>query len=74
MAEGKRLEQESRWQEAILHYEKAIKKDAKLKDCTERLQICRVHYDVTRRYSDRSFMQTVDSSTPTDALLVLTEV
>ena len=74
LAEGKRLEQESRWQEAILHYEKTIKKDARLKDCSERLQICRIHYDVTRRYSDRSFMQTVDVSTPTDALQVLTEV
>lgn len=74
LAEGKRLEQENRWQEAILHYEKAIKKDSRQKDCSERLQICRVHYDITRRYSDRSFMQTVDSSTPTDALKVLTEV
>ncbi len=74
MAEGKRLEQENRWQEAILHYEKAVKRDSHLKDCTERLQICRVHYDVTRRYSDRSFMQTVDNSTPSDALQVFTEV
>jgi len=74
LSEGKRLEQENRWQEAILHYEKSMKKDARLKDCAERLQICRVHYDVTRRYSDRSFMQTVDSSTPTEALQVLTEV
>ncbi len=74
LAVGKRLEQENRWQEAILHYEKAIKKDSTQKDCSERLQICRVHYDVTRRYSDRSFMQTVDNSTPTDALKVLTEV
>ncbi len=74
IAEGKRMEQENRWQEAILHYEKAIKKDNRLKDCAERLQICRVHYDVTRRYSDRSFMQTVDSSTPAASLQVLTEV
>ena len=74
LADGKRLEQENRWQEAILHYEKAVKKNPTLKDCSERLQICRVHYDVTRRYSDRSFMQTVDSSTPAEALQVLTEV
>lgn len=73
-AEGKRLEQENRWLEAIVHYEKAVKKDARLKDCAERLQICRVHFDVTRRYSDRSFMQTVDNATPADALQVLTEV
>lgn len=74
LADGKRLEQENRWQEAILHYEKVFKKNPSLKDCSERLQICRVHYDVTRRYSDRSFMQTVDHSTPTEALQVLTEV
>ena len=74
LAEGKRLEQENRWQEAILHYEKAVKKNPSLKDCSERLQICRVHYDVTRRYSDRSFMQTVDNSSPAEALQVLTEV
>jgi len=74
IAEGKRLEQENLWQEAILHYEKAIKRDAGLKDCLERLQICRVHFDVTRRYSDRSFMQTVDSATAADAIQVLTEV
>lgn len=74
LAEGKRLEQENRWQEAILHYEKAIKKDTSIKDCAERLQICRVHYDVTRRYSDRSFMQAVDKATPAEALQVLTEV
>ena len=74
IAEGKRMEQENRWQEAILHYEKVIKKNGGLKDCAERLQICRVHYDVTRRYSDRSFMQTVDRSTPAESLQVLTEV
>ncbi len=74
IAEGKRLEQENRWQEAILHYERAVKKDSRLKDCAERLQICRIHYDVTRRYSDRSFMQTVDNATPSDALQVLSEV
>jgi carboxyl-terminal processing protease len=72
--EGKRLEQERRWQEAILLYEKLVKKDGRLKECNERLQICRVHFDVTRRYSDRSFMQTVDSSSASDAFQVLTEV
>jgi len=74
IADGKRLEQENLWQEAIVHYEKTLKRDPQLKDCSERMQICRVHFDVTRRYSDRSFMQTVDRSTPADSLQVLTEV
>ena len=74
LTEGKRLEQERRWQEAILHYEKSLKKDPGQRECSERLQICRVHFDVTRRYSDRSFMQTVDSSSATQAFQVLSEV
>ncbi len=74
MVEGRRLEQERRWQEAILHYEKSQKRDPRLTECSERLQICRVHFDVTRRYSDRSFMQVVDRSTPADAFQVMSEV
>jgi carboxyl-terminal processing protease len=74
MMEGKRLEQERRWQEAILHYEKLLKKEPKIAEYSDRLQICRVHFDVTRRYSDRSFMQVVEASSASDAFQVLTEV
>jgi len=74
MTEGKRFEKDRRWQEAILHYEKLLKKDPKLAACNERLQICRVHFDVTRRYSDRSFMQVVETSSASDAFQVLMEV
>lgn len=74
LSHGKKLETERRWQEAIQFYEKAVRKDPRFKECQDRLQISRVHFDVTRRYSDRSFMQTVDQSTPTDALQSLMEV
>lgn len=74
MTEGKRFEKDRRWQEAILLYEKLLKKDPKLAECNERLQICRVHFDVTRRYSDRSFMQVVETSSASDAFQVLMEV
>ena len=74
MTEGKRFEKDRRWQEAILLYEKLLKKDPKLAACNERLQICRVHFDVTRRYSDRSFMQVVETSSASDAFQVLMEV
>lgn len=74
LLDGRKLEQEHRWQEAIMHYEKALKKNPSLKDCSERLQISRVHFDVTRRYSDRTFMQKVATSTITEAFQVLTEV
>jgi carboxyl-terminal processing protease len=71
---GRKLEQERRWHEAILHYERAAKKNPNLKAVLERLQVCRVHHDVTRRYSDRSFLQTIDTSSPSDALEVFSEV
>jgi len=71
---GRQLEQERRWQEAIQVYEKALKQDLRNKDLTERLQISRVHLDVNRRYSDRSFIETVERSTPADALEMYTDV
>jgi carboxyl-terminal processing protease len=71
---GRKLELERRWHEAILHYEKVTRKNAQLRASSERLQVCRVHHDVTRRYSDRSYLQTIDTSTPADALKVFSEV
>lgn len=71
---GKTLESEKRWQEAILHYERSLKKHLKNKPLTERLQIARVHLDVTRRYSDRSFLESVERSTPAQALEVYRDV
>lgn len=71
---GRQLEQEHRWQEAIQYYEKALKQDARNKELLERLQISRVHMDVTRRYSDRSFMEVVERSSASEAVEVLSEV
>ena len=71
---GRLLEQERRWHEAILHYERTVRKNPEFRTSAERLQVCRVHHDVTRRYSDRSFLQAVDTSSVADALKVYSEV
>jgi carboxyl-terminal processing protease len=71
---GRQLESEHRWHEAIQYYEKAIKRDAGNRQISERLQVARVHFDVVRRYSDRSFIDTVKRSNPADALDVYGEV
>ena len=71
---GKALEQEKRWQEAIQHYEKALKKTPANKSITERLQISRVHMDVARRYADRTFIESVERSTPAQSLEVYHDV
>ncbi len=75
---GLRLEQERRWQEAIIHYERVLKKHPELRtqpsELVTRLQTCRVHHDVTRRYADRSFLHTIDSAPASETLQVFNEV
>ncbi|MBU6237964.1 MAG: S41 family peptidase [Planctomycetes bacterium] len=71
---GRQLESEKRWHEAILYYEKAIRQDVGNAEIVNRLQTARVHFDVVRRYSDRSFIETVKRSTPSEALEVYGEV
>jgi carboxyl-terminal processing protease len=71
---GKALEQQRRWQEAIQHYEKSLKHLPLHKQLTERMQISRVHLDVTRRYADRSFIESVERSTQAQSLEVYQDV
>jgi len=71
---GKALEQQRRWQEAIQHYEKSLKLLPLNKQITERMQISRVHLDVTRRYADRSFFESVERSTPAQSIEVYQDV
>lgn len=71
---GKALEQQRRWQEAIQHYEKSLKVLPLNKQITERMQIARVHLDVTRRYCDRSFIESVERSTLAQSLEVYQDV
>jgi len=71
---GRQLESERRWHEAVQFYEKAMRREAGNAQIAERLQTARVHFDVVRRYSDRSFIDTVKRSTPSDALDVYGEV
>jgi carboxyl-terminal processing protease len=71
---GKALEQQRRWQEAIQHYEKSLKLLPLNKQITERMQISRVHLDVTRRYADRSFIESVERSTPAHSIEVYQDV
>ena len=71
---GKALEQQRRLQEAIQHYEKSLKLLPLNKQITERMQISRVHLDVTRRYADRSFIESVERSTPAQSIEVYQDV
>lgn len=56
---GDQLEQERRWGEALSHYEKARKDHPGRQEIEHRLTVARFHYEVVRRYSDTSFVETV---------------
>jgi carboxyl-terminal processing protease len=74
MVEGLRLEKDRRWQEAIQIYEKIARKSPQNLEVERRLQIVRVHYDVSRRYSDRSFISSVERIQPAAALDLMGEI
>ncbi len=61
LQDGRRMEVECRWGEALSHYEEAIRQfphDAGLK---RRFSFTRLHYDVGRRYADRSFCRAIET-------------
>ncbi len=71
---GEQLERESRWQEAIQHYERAIRKHGSHPAIQHRLDVDRIHQDVVRRHTDRSYLEAIRTASPAQALDLLTEV
>ena len=59
LQEGMQLEQDRRWSEAIHLYEKASKRFPQDSDLRRRLLISRIHFDVTRRYRDVTYRDSV---------------
>ncbi|MBC8353136.1 MAG: S41 family peptidase [Planctomycetes bacterium] len=71
---GDQLEQEQRWGEALSHYEKARKEHPGRQELEHRLTVARFHYEVVRRYSDSSFIETVQTIGEQGALDLYGEV
>jgi carboxyl-terminal processing protease len=59
LRDGQQLEQQRRWGEALAHYEDAIRQYPNDSTLQQRFDAARVHYDLQRRYADRSFCQSV---------------
>ncbi|HWB09481.1 MAG TPA: S41 family peptidase [Pirellulales bacterium] len=56
---AQRLESERRWGEALTIYEDGHRQFPAARHLEQRLQLCRIHYDLARRYTDRTFRDTV---------------
>ncbi len=55
LARGSSLESERRWGEALVQYEDALRLYPDELTLEKRFQLARLHYDLGRRYADRSF-------------------
>ncbi|MGD0899542.1 MAG: S41 family peptidase [Thermoguttaceae bacterium] len=67
---GQELEVQRRWGEALAHYEEALRAFPEETTLERRFELARVHYDLGRRYADRSFCEKV-SRLPTQQALDL---
>ncbi|MCX7426640.1 MAG: S41 family peptidase [Planctomycetia bacterium] len=74
LRQGRQLEVEDRWGEALSYYEKAIREFPDEQSLQRRFDFTRSHYDLRRRYADASFRDDLDRSTLEDALDLYGEV
>tara|TARA_R110002049_G_scaffold72490_2_gene187128 strand:+ start:151996 stop:153747 length:1752 start_codon:yes stop_codon:yes gene_type:complete len=72
--EGLRLEQDELWTDAISHYEKASRQYPQDKTLYQRLIICRLRYDVNRRFQDQSYLGSLKQLGTGQALDLYAEV
>jgi carboxyl-terminal processing protease len=71
---GTALESQHRWGEALTHYEEAVRQFPGNADLKRRFDSARLHYDLGRRYSDRSFRDGLARMSFQDALDLYSEV
>ncbi len=71
---GYQLESERRWGDALTHYEDAIRSHPGEASFERRYEFARLHYDLGRRYADRSFLRASDALSREQALDLYSDV
>ncbi|MEM7456803.1 MAG: S41 family peptidase [Planctomycetota bacterium] len=71
---GRELEQSGLWGEALALYQQGLKEFPDSENLGQRRSIARIHFDLDRRYSDSSFLQTISETSAQKALNVYSEV
>jgi carboxyl-terminal processing protease len=56
---GQELEGQRRWGEALAHYEEGLRHYPEAQPLEKRFELARLHYDLGRRYADRSFSERI---------------
>jgi len=71
---GQELEIQRRWGEALAHYEEALRQFPEENALEKRFELARLHYDLGRRYADRSFAEQVSRMPAQKALELYLQV
>jgi len=74
LRQGRRLEVERRWGEALSHYEDAMRLFPGERSLQQRFDLARSHYDLERRYTDSSFLEATAKLAPGKTLDLYSEV
>lgn len=74
LEQGRRLEAEDRWGEALTYYEDALREHPHQQTLVERADLAKMHYDLGRRHADRSFRESVAQLDEQRALNLYSEV
>ncbi len=74
LAQGAHLEEGRRWGEALSHYERAAREFPQDNQVQARLRSARTHFDVSRRYADPSFINSLHTLNEQKAYDLLGEV
>lgn len=74
LTRGRQLEEQGQWADALSLYQTAIKDHPRSQAIRTRSKLARLHYDLQRRYSDQSFINTLGATSATRSLNVYAEV
>ncbi len=74
LEQGRQLELQRRWGEALTLYEDALRDHPGESDLRRRFDLAKLHYDLGRRYADNSFQHAVAQMGDADALEVYSDV
>ncbi len=71
---GRQLETQRRWGEALAYYEDALRLYPEEQSLERRFELTRLHYDLARRYADRSYSQSLAKAPFAKALDLYSQV
>ncbi|MEX2142502.1 MAG: S41 family peptidase [Pirellulales bacterium] len=74
LSEGRTLETQNRWSEAVSLYEEASRKTPGQPALEERLDLAKLHYDIARRYADSTFRKNLVTLSDSEALDLYSQV